>query len=145
MPDETRYDWSWRYDRMSFAIVQGDEGNWAAGPYSEESYFACEIEVRPALAETSTVNAQSIPSARQGRPPKWDWEAAMAYVVACANTPDGLETGPGAQAAIERLIADFFIRSSDDSTAPCESETRKRASRIVKAMANFKGGLVKAA
>ena len=69
----------------------------------------------------------------------------MAHVVAVANTPDGLETGPGAQAAIERLIAGWFTRASNDASAPSESEIRKRANRIVKAIENLKTDKAKAA
>jgi hypothetical protein len=64
-----------------------------------------------------------------GRPARWDWEGALAAVVASANTPDGLPEGHGAQAAIERLIADYF-----GADGPSESQIRLRAGRIMEAL-----------
>jgi hypothetical protein len=66
---------------------------------------------------------------RGGRPPKWDWEAAMAFVVSHAQSPDGLPTGPGAQARIEEMIRDWFLREFDDAPAP--SDVRRRAAKIM--------------
>lgn len=65
-----------------------------------------------------------------GRPPKWDWEGAIAYVVSQAQTPDGLPTGPGAQARIEELISGWFIRETND--APATSQVRQRAATIMR-------------
>lgn len=65
-----------------------------------------------------------------GRPPKWDWEGAMAYVASLAQHPDGLPTGPGAQARVEGLIADWFM--SEVQEAPSASQVRQRAAKIMK-------------
>lgn len=67
-----------------------------------------------------------------GRPAKWDWDAALAHIVALANKPDGLPDGPGAQARIEELIAEWFIERSGD--APAISQIRTRAQKIVRSM-----------
>lgn len=67
---------------------------------------------------------------RIGRPPKWDWEGAMAFIVSLAQTPDGLPTGPGAQARIEELIAGWFEEEGGDSPAP--SQVRQRAAIIIR-------------
>jgi hypothetical protein len=64
-----------------------------------------------------------------GRPPKWDWEGAMAFVISQAQHPDGLPTGPGAQARIETLISDWFVRHHQD--APSPSQVRQRAAKIM--------------
>lgn len=64
-----------------------------------------------------------------GRPPKWDWEGAMAYVISLAQHPDGLPTGPGAQAKIEALISDWFVH--DVQEAPSSSQVRQRAAKIM--------------
>ena len=64
-----------------------------------------------------------------GRPPKWDWEGAMAYVISQAQHPDGLPTGPGAQARIEALISDWFLQQAQE--APSPSQVRQRASKIM--------------
>jgi hypothetical protein len=142
--------WNWR--NGAFATAQRGPGDIFDDGYSEEWFSASNIEVCPAPAHSGRVAdtapaPQPLDTVRRngGRPPKWDWEGAMAHVAAVANTPDGLETGPGAQAAIERLIADHFTRASDDASTPCESEIRKRAKRIMDEIENLKGGLAMAA
>lgn len=141
-------EWNWESNRFSTA-QPGDEKLLFESSFSEEWFSASNIEILP----PSPDNIDSVESApepptterNRGRPPKWDWEGAIAHVVAVANTPDGLETGPGAQAAIERLIAGWFTRASNDASAPSESEIRKRASRIVKAIENLKTDKAQAA
>ena len=64
-----------------------------------------------------------------GRPPKWDWEGALAHVVSLAQHPDGLPTGPGAQARIEAQISDWFV--SQVQEAPSPSQVRQRAAKIM--------------
>lgn len=53
-----------------------------------------------------------------GRPRKWDWEAALTFVVSQAQTPDGLPTGHGAQAKIETMMAEWFERETGKSPSP---------------------------
>lgn len=65
-----------------------------------------------------------------GRPPKWDWEGAIAYIVSQAQLPDGLPTGPGAQARIEELISGWFADETGDS--PSSSQVRQRAAAIMR-------------
>jgi len=141
-------DWVWEENRFSTAQL-GDEKRLFEDAFSEELFSVRGIEILPPPAKSDApAEADPQPQAiehNRGRPPKWDWEGALAHVVAVANTPDGLETGPGAQAAIERLIADWFTRASNDASAPSESEIRKRASRIMKAIKNPNTGLMKAA
>jgi hypothetical protein len=67
-----------------------------------------------------------------GRPKKWDWEGALANVIAVAQTPDGLPTGQGAQARIEEMIADWFIAETGNS--PAESQIRQRAAAIIQTL-----------
>lgn len=67
-----------------------------------------------------------------GRPAKWDWDGAFAFVVSQAQTPDGLPTGQGAQARIEEMMASWFIRETGNS--PAASQIRARASRIIKTL-----------
>ena len=64
-----------------------------------------------------------------GRPQKWDWEGAMAYVISLAHHPDGLPTGPGAQAGIEGLISEWFMQEAQDTPSP--SQVRQRAAKII--------------
>lgn len=68
-----------------------------------------------------------------GRPRKWDWDEAMAYVVSLANKPDGLPTGAGAQARIEELIQQWFL--DKDGNAPALSQIRQRVQKIMAGLA----------
>ena len=63
------------------------------------------------------------------RATKYDWEGALIAVVSVANSPDGLPTGYGAQAKIERMLARWFRKNQDMEPAP--SELRVRAKRIL--------------
>lgn len=67
-----------------------------------------------------------------GRARKWDWDGALAHIAAVANKPDGLPEGHGAQAAVERMIAEWFVARTDGS--PPESEIRKRAAQVMSAV-----------
>jgi len=67
-----------------------------------------------------------------GRPPKWDWEGALAFIVSQAQLPDGLPTGPGAQARIEEMMANWFTGETGDAPAP--SQIRQRAANIVRSL-----------
>lgn len=69
-----------------------------------------------------------------GRPPTWDWEGALIYVIAEANTLDGLPTERGAQAQIEKKISEWFMRKTGNS--PADSEIRKRARAVMDAISN---------
>lgn len=71
-----------------------------------------------------------------GRPPRWDWEGALAHIVSVAQHPDGLPTGSGAQARVEEMIAEWFIEEAGD--APAESQIRQRASKIMRMIARAK-------
>lgn len=67
-----------------------------------------------------------------GRPPKWDWEGSLAFIVSQAQLPDGLPTGPGAQARIEEMMASWFTDKTGDTPAP--SQIRQRAAAIVRSL-----------
>jgi hypothetical protein len=67
-----------------------------------------------------------------GRPTKWNWDGAMAFVVSQAQTPDGLPSGDGAQARIEEMMADWFTESFGD--CPAASQIRQRAALVIKAI-----------
>lgn len=80
------------------------------------------------------VNAIDRPSTKPalGRPPKWDWEGAISYLVSVAQHPDGLPQGEGAQARIEEMISQWFIDQCGDS--PSTSQIRQRARSIILAI-----------
>lgn len=89
----------------------------------------------PSLELTSKPNSRTMqPEWRKqvGRPPKWDWEGALAHVVAQAQTPDGLPTGQGAQARIEEMISGWFIDQTGES--PAASLVRSRASKVIRTL-----------
>mgnify|MGYP003670918167 CR=1 FL=1 len=86
-----------------------------------------------AMGETGLSNRSSSTVGRHvGRPRTWDWDGAMAHIVAQAQTPDGLPTGHGAQARIETMIAEWF--ESEVGGSPAVSQIRKRASTIMRTM-----------
>ncbi len=69
-----------------------------------------------------------------GRPPEKDGEGALIHLIAHANLPDGLQTERGSQAQIEKIISEWFIQTTGNS--PADSEIRKRASAVIKAISN---------
>jgi hypothetical protein len=70
--------------------------------------------------------------ARIGRPRTWDWDGAITYLLTVAQTPDGLPTGPGAQAQIERLISEWFTNETGD--APAASQVRQHVTKIMRTL-----------
>lgn len=93
-----------------------------------------ELLAPQAVAPAPIAQSQAVEPLRggPGRRPKWDWEGALAAVTAIANSVDGLPTGLGAQAEVERFLAEYF--SAHGGGSPAESELRKRASRIMQAI-----------
>ena len=69
-----------------------------------------------------------------GRPAKWDWASVLEHLIGKAQTPDGLPSGPGAQAEIERMIADWFMET--EGGCPSESQIRHRAQRVMNTVKN---------
>lgn len=69
---------------------------------------------------------------RTGRPRMWDWEGALTHLLALAQHPDGLPIGPGAQAQIERLIAEWFVGTTGNS--PATSQIRNWAQKVMGAL-----------
>lgn len=83
--------------------------------------------------ELPEANANATTSAaRIGRPRTWDWDAATTHLLTVAQTPDGLPTGKGAQAQIERIIADWFMKETNST--PAESLIRNHAAKIMRAI-----------
>lgn len=76
-----------------------------------------------------------------GRPAEYDWNGAFAHVAAVANGPDGLPEGHGAQAAIARIMADWFRYKRDNE--PGDTELKRHANKILSAIdevTHVKGG-----
>lgn len=85
------------------------------------------------LLAIKTITADSSVRTRPtGRPQKWDWEGALAFIVSEAQTPDGLPTGPGSQARIEEAIRGWFVDTTGE--APAASQIRHRAAKIVESL-----------
>jgi len=92
------------------------------------------LDVIEMLLPNAEFNASNMsgPSFREtiiGRPRKWDWEGAFARLAVVAQHPDGLPTGPGAQAKIEKILADWFVSETGDS--PASSQIRQRAQKMM--------------
>jgi hypothetical protein len=70
--------------------------------------------------------------ARTGRPRLWDWDGATMNLLKLAQHPDGLPTGPGAQAQIERIISEWFAENTGNT--PSASQVRHHAAQIMQAI-----------
>jgi hypothetical protein len=88
--------------------------------------------LQPHLEVTAAKVAKVESRSRVGRPRTWDWDGATTYLLTIAQTPDGLPTGPGAQAQIERLVAEWFTNETGD--APAASQVRQHAAKIMRAL-----------
>lgn len=84
--------------------------------------------LQPNVPLVPVIKTQSVERSRKGRPPIWDWHGATAHLLGIAQTPDGLPTGAGSQAAIEREVATWFTTTTGNSPAP--SQIRKYVSGI---------------
>ena len=144
----------WR--ALDLTEPNGRELDWVSGDFSFEDDSSL-FEIRgvafnvrldadnlPGLGNTNPADSQAsltLPDqnaghAPTGRRPKWDWEGAIAHIVAIANQVDGLEglsNGPFRQADVEREISEWFVGHFGE--APATSEVRKRASKIMAALA----------
>lgn len=93
-----------------------------------------EREVIEMLLPTFDIGAAGEPKTksvtRVGRPRIWDWDGATTHLLSIAQTPDGLPTGQGAQAQIERMIADWFMTAAGNAPAP--SQVRQHVSKIMR-------------
>lgn len=88
------------------------------------------LELGPATSFTTTSGNET--RTRVGRPKTWDWEGALGHIVAVAQTPDGLPTGPGAQARIEEIMSAWFMAETGNS--PAVSQVRQRAASIMRTL-----------
>lgn len=75
-------------------------------------------------------------TAKRGRPAKWQWEHALAHLVAIANGPDGLHPldAPITDSFIAGLLAEWFQENQGDQ--PSDSELRKHAALVSNAIRN---------
>lgn len=81
----------------------------------------------------SPSSASEIPAeVKRGRPRTWDWDGASGFLLSVAQTPDGLPTGPGAQAKIEKMVAEWFVSETSDS--PATSQIRSHVARITRSL-----------
>jgi hypothetical protein len=81
------------------------------------------------MKESASPRLETDGAARRGRPRVWDWDGATMHLLTIAQTPDGLPTGPGGQAEIERALADWFVKATGNS--PSASQIRQHAAKIV--------------
>ncbi|WP_448206469.1 hypothetical protein [Azospirillum sp. sgz302134] len=86
----------------------------------------------PPAKEDLRHNPVVVPARPTGRPRKHDWEGALIHVLTVANTPDGLPAGHGAQAAIMRMMQEWFQANGGEE--PTEGEVKNRARRIMETL-----------
>ena len=129
--DESMLALEWLFERQDFVGSEFERATYKV-KFSGLSFEARKIELLLPSMKLERVADQAKSNHTQrfiGRPPKWDWDGAMAHVIAMAQTPDGLPTGHGAQAKIEVLIAAWF--EAETGNSPATSQIRKKASRIM--------------
>lgn len=118
---EARADWTWTADRFATAETSG--GDFLNSGYFEETYVACDIEVRPAEVETADA---PVPHANErnkgGAPSKYDWERAIAAIV--FQWADDGTWHPTSQAEVKNKLADWFAGRDEQ---PSESLLKERA------------------
>jgi hypothetical protein len=150
----TAIDWD---QGLVEAQVESDQSNdehlfWdadelLASDFKDPSYFLTlsglcfELEriemLQPSTELVPQPHGAAEQGARMGRPRTWDWDGATTHLLTIAQTPDGLPTGPGAQAQIERRIADWFMTTTGN--APAESQVRQHSTKIMRALKRPKG------
>ncbi len=129
--DEDMLGLEWFFPNQNFVASEFDRANYRVN-FSGLSFEARKIELLlPSMKlERVTGGTSELRVGRSiGRPRKWDWDGALAHVVSQAQLPDGLPTGPGAQAKIEMLIAEWFM--DETGNAPAISQIRGKASRVI--------------
>ena len=94
---------------------------------NQVSAFAPNLNLDEIVSTSTTTIGRR--NGNAGRPRKWDWTGALVEVIKVANTPDGLPSGQGAQAKIERLMAEWFVKTT--KSQPASSQIRSHAQRIM--------------
>ncbi len=90
-------------------------------------------------AKVADENNISVQSEKRpgGRPPEYDWEGALAHLIALANRPDGLHpTNEPNASYLAELMASWFEQTAGKE--PASSELRKRGSVILRAIEKLK-------
>jgi hypothetical protein len=87
--------------------------------------------LQPNMEFPPITHGQTENRVRIGRPRTWDWEGATTYLLTIAQTPDGLPTGPGAQAQIERLVAEWFTNETGDAPATSQAAGTKSQATLL--------------
>lgn len=125
----------WLFPSGEFFISEFESADYEAD-FEGMSFSYASIEMllpSASLGSMSTGMDSAVQNrSRVGRPPKWDWEGALAHVVTKAQTPDGLPTGPGSQARIEEIMSEWFIGETGE--APSPSQVRERAAKIIRSL-----------
>jgi hypothetical protein len=119
-------DMDWRVD--------DHEGSNVVYDLERMCFLLSQIEMVAPYAPTPSPATVQTAVARSagGRPRKHDWEGALINLISIANDPDGLPDGPGSQAAIVRLMLQWFQENAGEE--PAESEVKRYARRIVEAL-----------
>lgn len=125
----------WMFPSGEFFVSEFESADYEA-EFTGMSFSYASIEMLLPSASLGSISSGMETAvqhrSRVGRPPKWDWEGALSHVVTRAQTPDGLPTGPGAQARIEEIISEWFIGETGE--APASSQIRERAAKIMRSL-----------
>ena len=119
-------------DLLGSEFEEADFEVWFAGMRFEWNVIEMLLP-SSAMRSSSLVVTDRIDRKRSiGRPPKWDWEGSLAFIVSQAQLPDGLPTGPGSQARIEEMMSGWFLNETGDAPAP--SQVRQRAATVIRSL-----------
>lgn len=118
---EERADWTWAADR--FATAEASGGHYLSSGYFEETYVACDIEVRPSEIAIDDAPPLGVTAhSKGGAPAKYDWERAVAAIV--FQWADEGCWQPEMQADVKKRLADWF---AEQDLHPSESMLKERA------------------
>ena len=115
-------EWNWNSDHFTTAQVSAED--WLDKSYFEETFYAADIEVRPAGPGLVSDGQESIAAERNkgGAPCRYDWERAVAAIV--FHWADEGSWQPKLQADVRNRLAEWFAERDQH---PSESLLKDRA------------------
>lgn len=114
------------------------EGELALGPHARSHAHSKLEPVRLRLTELLESHRSKFGNMDDlgGRPRVHDWDRMMAYIVAVANTPDGLPDGETAEKDLKDLMYNWFM--SDNGKIPDSKDINARYGMVVAAIESLK-------
>ena len=123
---------------LDFEAVILAEGHLALGPDARRFAHSKLEPVRLRLTELLESHRPKFGNRDDlgGRPRVHDWDRMMAYIVAVANTPDGLPDGETAEKDLKNLMYNWFM--SDNGKIPDSKDVNARFEMVVAAIDKLK-------